>query len=95
MVAYYASEIAGPAASKLLPSVLGLAVSMKLIQTIRLPSDGGDEGTYYFRSEISGLAKPFHKRRMLDLPGVRARHLSVLQKIGQARTILKSIGVGA
>jgi hypothetical protein len=74
-------------AAREVPALLGLALAMKLLSYI----EAGAPASGYYRSLPAGLHRPFHRRRFLDLPSERAKYLSVLQLIPEARDLLNTI----
>lgn len=89
---YYAGEIAPSTLSGdiNIPTLIGLAVAMDLVrpQTLHI---GGTDSTFFTTLRANALEKPFHHKRMIDLPSQRAVHVSVLQTIPEARAVLSLV----
>lgn len=68
-------------------TLLGLGVAMNLLQSQSV-TVGGVEDIFYAPATTNALERPFHHRRLLDLPTQRADHVSVLLTIPAAVEIL-------
>lgn len=93
MIEYYIRKIAPSISSSGInvPTLLGLAVAMDLMKTSVLRIGGSPE-TFFLPAAIDAVERPFHHRRLLDLPTQRAEHVSVLLAIPEARVALDSLG---
>jgi len=69
-------------------TLVGVAVAMKLLVPV-LVTVQGLSTTYYLGHRTESLSKPFHHRRV-DLPTLRASHMSVLQTIREARSVIEA-----
>ena len=68
-------------------TLIGLAESMGLLR--RYESKVADEvRTFYAPTSSNALDAPYHHHMLLDLPGLRAKHLSALMTVGDARLVL-------
>jgi hypothetical protein len=74
-----------------IPTLIGLAAAMELVRTTSIES-GGRKQTFYWPGTPKAVERPFHHRRLLDLPSQRADHLSVLLAISEAKAVLDEIG---
>ena len=70
-------------------TLLGVANAMGLLE-VHHCGHGTGSGNYYFRPPADALARPFHRRR-IDLPSLRASHLSVLQTIPESAEIIADV----
>jgi hypothetical protein len=89
IIEYYAAQIAPSTLSSdiNIPTLIGLAVAMDLVR----PQDldvGARNYTFFTTLRPNALEKPFHHKRMIDLPSQRAAHVSVLQTIPEAKAVL-------
>ncbi len=64
--------------------LVGLARAMGLILSFVAPNGSGP---FYFRQK-DDLASPYHRRRLLDLPSERAKHVAAMETIEEARMTL-------
>ncbi len=70
--------------------LIGLAVAMSLIK--RHDINVGDQSlSFFIPGTTATLDRPYHHRRLLDLPTRRAEHVAVLLSIPLARGILESL----
>lgn len=72
------------------PTLVGLAVGMGLVRAKKLVN-GGSEQTFFCPGLPKAVARPFHHRRLLDLPSQRAEHVSVLLSIPEAKAALEGL----
>lgn len=68
-------------------TLIGLAESMELLRSYQ--AEVGEKLlTFYAPISSDALDAPHHHHRLLDLPGLRAQHVSALMAIREARLIL-------
>ncbi len=67
-------------------TLLGLAVAMGLLQVHEVTQ----HEQFLAPSNPNAIEKPFHHKRLLDLPSQRAAHLGVLLAIPEARQLLST-----
>lgn len=69
-------------------NLVGLAKTMDLIRELN------HEGNNYYLSPLDsyGKLRCYHRNKFLDIPGMRAEAMSVLQSIEQARSVLVCAG---
>jgi len=84
IVRYYADKTIGDSHRYDVTVLLQLGTVMKLVSSCSF-----DGKVFYFQSPTW---RPFHFRKFLDLPLERAKQLSALQSIPEARLILEGIG---
>jgi hypothetical protein len=63
---------------------------MGLVQGVSVESDG-QKGIFYWPGTPNAVERPFHHRRLLDLPSQRADLLSVLLTISEVTAVLDEI----
>lgn len=73
-----------------LPTLLGLAVAMGLVEQ-RVITVAGHEWTFFRPISSEALEHPYHHKRMLDLPTKRAEHASVLMTIPVAVDAVRAL----
>ncbi|MBZ5522067.1 MAG: retron St85 family effector protein [Acidobacteriia bacterium] len=73
-----------------IPTLVGLAVAMGLLQEARLPSPSCP-GPFFYPSDIEAVRRPFHHTRHLDLESLRAAHVAVMLNIPQARELMAEL----
>jgi len=92
MIEYYLQRIAPSilASDINVPTLLGLAAAMELLRTKTLLVGNRTE-TFFWPSNSTAVARPYHHTRLLDLPSQRAAHVSVLLTVPQARDVLLAL----
>jgi hypothetical protein len=92
MVDYYLGRIAPSILSSgiSVPTLLGLGVAMGLLRTNELKTHSGAQ-TFFSPATSDALSRPYHHRRLLNLPSQRAAHVSVLLAVPEARTVLDNL----
>lgn len=82
-IEYLLNRILGQTPSIETPVFLSLAASMDLLKTITIGED-----LFFYRRPENGELRSFHRKRFLNLAEERARVVSVLLRIDQARQAL-------
>jgi hypothetical protein len=72
-----------------IPTLIGLAVAMRLLRRVNVPTDG-NIAVYYCPFGVESVGRPYHHRRLLDLQSQRAAHVSVLQTIPASIAALRA-----
>jgi hypothetical protein len=72
------------------PTLIGLAVAMGILRAARLKISGRDE-IFFLPAIEEPLERPFHHRRLLDLPSQRADHVSILLTLPEAAYVIKTL----
>lgn len=73
-------------------TLLGLGVSMGLLRSQKIEV-GMEARTFYTPTSSGALDTPFHHHMLLDLPSLRAQHVSALMTISDARLVLARLEV--
>lgn len=68
-------------------TLVGLAESMDLLRSCRIDI-GKEARTFFAPTSSNALDAPYHHHMLLDLPGLRALHVSTLMTIGEAKLAL-------
>lgn len=68
-------------------TLLGLGVAMKQLKSTAINVDGLDH-IFYAPSDQKAIERPFHHKRLLDLPTQRADQVAVMLTIPSARDVL-------
>lgn len=89
MLEFYVGRIIGngDGAQVEIATLVGLAESMDLLRSYRTEING-TVWTFYAPTSINALDAPYHHHMLLDLPGLRAQHVSTLMTIGDAKLAL-------
>ncbi len=85
-VQHYLAGIVGSPATYDVPSIIGVAEAMQLVESATI-----DGLTVYLRRRNRAQATPYHHPRFIDLPSERAKHLSILEAIESSRIILQDL----
>lgn len=89
MLAFYVDKILPLAdgARTEIATLVGLAESMGLLRSHRFPVREKGQ-TFYAPPSSDALDAPYHHHTLLDLPALRAQHVSALMKIDDAKLAL-------
>jgi hypothetical protein len=89
MINYYLSAIVPSLSSSSVnvPTLIGLAVAMRLLRPITV-TNGLLGEVYYAPVDTDRIGRPFHHSRLLYLEAKRAEHASVLLAIPEAKAVI-------
>jgi hypothetical protein len=96
MLQFYVDKIITLAdgASVEIATLVGLAESMGLLRSYKTKV-GKVDLTFYAPTSSRALDIPYHHHKLLDLPGLRAHHVSALMTIGDAKLALAASEVAS
>lgn len=92
MIEHYVGSVAPSILSSDIdvPTLIGLGVAMDLLVR-RTMNIAGDDIAFYIPAGTATIERPYHHKKLLDLPTQRASHVSVLLTVPEAKAALDNL----